>query len=331
MGDMAEVLELYGPQLEDFRQQLFDLYNEKAEILSEREILRFKYLTNWATKFKTALKKFEYGVLSSGNPALIQAANILIGMSNWYYNVPLVTMSNEPVQFTLFNVQNSIAGGYLHLFNISDSPYKVVTLFSSPEDLLKTEWMQLQYTPYYIANKDSIDVYITQFSDMFAKSYSQIDYKNIVPGITEIVIQQMNTPPSERETLISSLTQFYNEAGIEQVLDEGNDLYKKLLFKTKKMFDNAYAILYVEDSIKAFINSYQGLDSTLASITISDILTELQDFSKLQSAQQIQATQVTAPTVTPTIPATPTAPPKSKKGLLIAAAAAAGLYFVTKE
>lgn len=361
MGDVAEILALYGPQLEEFRVQLYDLYTKKADLLAAREAARFKYLTNWFARFKTVFSNFKTAVFETGDSNLIGAAKLVFQNYGGGYlkQLPITDMSGKLVSFNLFDQSvNLQPQGSLAITSIPvNGVYKQVSFLSPVEDLFvvpanpnsdKQEPVALDY-------KQNINNILMQMDSLFREFPSSgkpnpytgvgtIDYNEPREWIRSLLGYAQYGEVALRDSTATNLANIFKASGLADILAEGFDLYKDVIKKTVLLINNFYAIKDTEKSVIDFLSSYQGLDASTRNLVISDILKELQDFSKIemlkatqnlqQTAPAATTTAVTTPAVTTTPAATtqvPTETKKSKTGLLVAAAAAAGLLLLNRE
>lgn len=340
MGDVADLLQVYGPQLDEYREQLFDLYSKKADLLAKREAALFKYKTNWFTRLKTALRNFSDSVysLSDSNAAL--AAERSLGWFMFSY-FPMITMDGKPTSLQVLNssanlpqlglssvVVNGqwVSGGPLSsndfIFNFKGDDGKLV-LDSQPQ------WFSRNY----------YDSVIEQF---FSDSLAGMNPYTQFGEIVKYMLNQMSLGPvAERGPLAAKISEAYSAAGVPQILKEGKDLFKDLMNLTFQATNNWRLIQETEAEIIEFLKSYQLLDAGTTNLVVSDILKELQEISKLKQAQEVQAlinTPAPVQTVTPatTTPATTqtAVPSETKKPLnkgLLLLLAAGGAFLATRE
>lgn len=331
MGDMAEIISLYGPQLETFRSELFDLYSKKADILAAREAVRFKYLTNWATRLKSTLNVFAQAIYDTNDEAVISSAG------NWVYTfldirIPLTDINDKEYKFSFMGKLLE----FRQLMPFYSNAGKTVGLLAESSLLIsvpvpnQTQTLALKYRSALESIQSASSLVEMNFISPWNFGSERVTYKNIEVFFRNYVAQNVN------ENVVNTVSTIYHNSGLVEILDEGKSLLTEFMKTTLDLFRVYFAITDKENQVIEFVKSYKGLDDTLANITVSDIMKELEEMVKFNQAQTIKTMMptATATTTAPSVAAAtgPSEAPKSKlnKGLL-AAAAAAGVFFLTKE
>lgn len=343
MGEVSEIYQLFGPQLENYRLRLYELYNQKADLLSKRESLRFMYLGNWAAEFKSGLNRFASNLMASENSTILSFFQVYSIMGSLFFTVPLLTLDSKQTWYKVLGTTINFSPGNVLGYRESGT----VISFLSPSELFLA-----QYDPTSSDQSNIYDKYegtFTQFNwvrsasefmnNLLDASGMPVSPQNIKPYFEYLLEGNRVGEPSQRREFVQIITDAYADADLPAILAKGKILYQDLLKETAMLAQNYYAIKNEEADIKNFVQSYIAMDENLTNLTVSDIFNELMDFSKIYQAHQIMTatppstTQAQPSTVPGTnVPAQPGAaqPAKSNKALWVAAAAAAaGLFFLS--
>jgi hypothetical protein len=340
--EIAEILELYGPQLENFRIQLFDLYNKKAELISKRESVRFRYLTNWFTRVKYLTSKFSDSLYALGDDSLITTGELGLKTLFNYSSFPMVSLDDSFTKINTFGSAIQLSPG---LYYSSNRPGKIITLLGTYDLLFENPYnpSSTDKSPFSLVNRDGLlsltvsQVVSQNFMPIIDLGYTKLNYKN---ADFFFEIMNHNSPGSSESTLEKAniVKDLYYSLGFVELFDEGKSLFTEIVKLTLDLTKISYSIYDAEEEVKNFISSYKALDAQEVSTLLSDILTELQNISQLQTVQTMQATslpQAADPVleITNTIPSpiSITEKTSSKKGLMLTAAAALGVFLITKE
>lgn len=336
MGDMAQDTFLFN--LETYRKDMLDLYKKKSAMMSEREGLRFQYVSGTRTKLMS-LRNSMLGDTMVTDMQPVQEL-LLMYLSALYSSIPMTDINGKETPGFLGYLEKY--AGNVHLLapinnwltmpmgDGVDVPfYKQHIYYFVPMDggstnrmLSLNKMIERVLYPYYGSAKsvetgESIPVTVPP----------SLDY------IKGLVGYQRAELANEYGALVSLINKNYPEGNLKDLYNLAISQFKKIATLTYSLVILQIEIDAVEEQFFVFVSDYNTF--TGQNLDANQILEEIRNPKPVVVPQEIPVGATVVPDIadkgmatTTTAPVLP-APEKKSKTLLYAGLAA-GIFLLTK-
>ena len=314
----------FTPQLESYKADLLSRYHERNRVISERELLLFKYKVVWLFKFKNSLDEIQYEIMKSQNQnsATFAISFLATLLSNF---IPMASITDAYVSKDILNTQLPFQAASPSFGQLYDSE-GLAHIYGG---LTSTDFLLTAMTgsSKFYRNLKGIAA-VSNPNQVIAESYTDLD-KLIYDMATRLLVDV-----SSQDFLIvkNAVFKVYASGNFRDIYAEGKILYSQIVVKTSDLLNLQFNLDSIEEDVKNFIISYQQ-QGGLTNVQASDIFNQLMTLSKASAANSLlKAPLVKAGSTNAESPATtPKAFDKPKSNTLLYVAGALGLYLATKE
>lgn len=310
------------------RSELLGLYSEKSRAIADRETDRYRYLMQWRSQLAGVLNAVSDQVFKLGDAQVSSVWNNLVKsikgsiMLTTLEGVDLPGYKIEPLPQQIRELYSTTdPQGKEVFFNVTGVP----GILSSIRKLTSDDggWLYLERFTGTLTPLSFI-TYLDQFGNIMTGSQSYGTYPWSASDIAGNYMIQ-NLTPEQRLRAGSIIAGILDSSGFYKTLDLGKKLFEAVVISTLNVGDVLRAIKDVESRIDELVASYhEDSAGTPTELIHTPELPEMTVDEEDVLDEKLQTTPIPKAEVY-----TPTIAKKSNKGILIAAAVAAGALLLT--
>lgn len=306
----------FEAQIAAFKSELITLYKRKTKTLSDRETLRFQYLTQGKAKFNSIVSAIYSKLYLDKNADAQQLVDILI--QNLKIGIPMTTLDGVTVYGWLPTV---VLGGRFELGILSPSDQILSKPFNAESDPDQRPAYKI-FSDFFL-NQFDTDLMLgnsflprNQIYDPEVQHYLGFPIP-LTRRYVELILRNPDSPLLSQYDYVSSLfSESYPQAGgsLYDLVEWMRKAFSDIAHQTVALVQIQLKIDELETALTDYVNEYSKYSGL--SLNASDILRGFQD----DSAKSEEEVKTVVPVSVP-----------EQKSKLPWIAAALGIYFFTRE
>lgn len=306
----------FEAQIASFKSELITLYKRKTKTLSDRETLRFQYLTQGKAKFNSIVSAIYSKLYLDKNVDAQQLVDILI--QNLKISIPMTTLDGATIYGWL---PTGVLGGRFEIGFFSTPSQLLSDPFNGPSDPDQRPAYKM-YSDYFL-NQFDTDLMLGNYFLPANQVYDGNAQKSLSFPIpltlryVELLLRNSDSPLLRQFDYVSSLfSESYPQAGgsLYDLVEWMRKAFSDIAHQTVTLVQIQLKIDELEMALTDYVNDYSKYSGL--SLNASDILRGFQD----DSAKSEEEVRTVVPSSVP-----------EQKSKLPWIAAALGIYFFTRE